>query len=249
MTKVAPDWYISSLPCPTCAQVHPRCASDVEEPNGELRPCGSRPVGGAHLCTSHGGKGLKESRISQDSLSEEIDRYAAIGPLLRRCAVATQGRTYVESLEDALHRANTMVLLLSMLIETLSAKATSVQTIVAEGTPKERSEWEVTKEGMVGPNVEGDLVVHPWVALYREWTDTQAKLAKVAADLGLTERQVEVAEAQVQIMSTTMVTILSELGIDLHDPRTRVILERNLLSMQATTIDTTAALTASATSS
>jgi hypothetical protein len=246
---IAPDWYVSNLPCPTCGQVHSRCASDVTE-DGAERPCGSAPVGGAHLCAAHGGRALAESRVSSDTLAEEIERHSKVGPLLRRCAVDTKGRTYVESLEDALHRANTMVLLLSLLIETLNIAATSEEVVVAEGTPKETLQYRVIAEGMVGPDIDGNLAVHPYVTLYREWTNTQAQLAKVAADLGLTERQVEVAEAQVQIMSTTLFTILTELEIDLADPRTRRILERNLLAMQSTSVDTTGReLTASATAS
>jgi hypothetical protein len=245
---VAPDWYVSNLSCPTCGQVHTRCASDV--PEGDTRrPCNTHPVGGSFLCASHGGRAHAESSVSAGDLNEEIERYSKVRPLLRLCAVETKGRTYIESLEDALHRANTMVLLLHMLIETLNVSAQADEIVVAEGTPKERIEYRVKAEGMVGPNHEGDLVAHPWVVLYKEWVDTQAKLARVAADLGLTERQVEVAEAQVKIMSSTLLQILTELEIELDDPRTRRILERNLLSMQSSSIDTTARLTASATAS
>ena len=245
---IAPDWYVSNLPCPDCGQIHTRCAADVTEDDA-LRPCGGHPVGGAYLCASHGGRALAESNISGDSLADEIERFSKIGPLVRRCAVETRGRTHIEALEDALHRANTMVLLLSLLIETLNFHAESKEVVVAEGTPKETIHYSTKTEGMVGPDVDGNLAVHPYMTLYHDWIDTQAKLAKVAADLGLTERQVEVAEAQVQIMSTTLLTILTELEIDLHDPRTRRILERNLLSMQSTSIDTTGRLTASATAS
>lgn len=248
--KSAPKWWIDGAECPDCGEVHPRCASHVQndEDEGNIkRPCRALPMNGYHRCASHGGDQAKLGL--EVSMDVEIDLYADIRTLMRRCAISTAGRTYVESLEDALHKSNTMVMLLGLLIETLAPKATATDTVVAEGTQRERVEWTVTREGMVGPDHQGDLQVHPWVTLYKEWVDTQARLAKVAADLGLTERQVQVAETQVQMMASTLATILTELGLDLHDPRTRKVIERNLLTMETQAVESRPALTGAATSS
>lgn len=245
----APVWYLNNLGCPTCGQLHARCASHPQ--NRSDRPCDAAPIKGTWLCATHGGRVLADggSVAVEMDLDREIEIYATIGPLMRKCSVDTKGRTYVESLEDALNRSNAMVLMLGLLMETLGAKAKATETVVAEGTPRERISWTTQTDGLVGPDADGNLAIHPWAIMYREWTGVQAQLAEVAAKLGLTERQVEVAEAQVSMMAVTLRAILSDLEIDLTAPRTREVLERHLLAMQTSAIEVRGSLTASATAS
>lgn len=243
-----PEWYLNGTACPTCGEVHDRCGDHVKgDRNGATkRPCRGQPRVGQWRCGSHASEAERSERIDVEAM---IQQHRPIGELLRRCSVAVKGRTYIESLEDALHRANTMVVLLSMLIETLPARSQTSQVVVAEGTPRERVEYETTVDGMVGPDHEGDLGVHPYVTLYRDWVDTQAKLSKAAADLGLTERQVQVQEVQVRIIASTLSAILTDLNIDLADPRTRAVVENHLLRMETASVDIGRSLTATATAS
>lgn len=240
-----PRWYLDREPCPSCAQVHKRCGGHVQEADTE-RPCLGAPLVGQWRCRSHASV---EERSEVVDVEDMVKTYAPLGALLQKCSVSTRGRTYVESLEDALHRSNTMVMLLSMLIETLPARAKATEVVEAEGTPRERTRYITHDEGMVGPDHEGDLAVHPYMTLYREWTQTQASLSKMASDLGLLERQVQVQEVHVRLMATTLSGILSDLGIDLTDPRTRSIIEGHLLRMETTSVDMGRSLTAAATSS
>ena len=128
-------------------------------------------------------------------------------------------------------------MLLQILTETLSPKAKSESFLMGEGTPRERMHYEVTQDGMVQPTNEGDLVTHPWVILLGEWTERQGRLAKLAADLGLIERQVQVQEGQVKLVAAMMQAMLSEFGIDLEDPRSREIIQRHLFNLQAQTAE------------
>ena len=159
--------------------------------------------------------------------------------------------TFAESVEDGLHRANSMVAMLQVLVKTLAGRAQSVRGLVAEGTPRERTEVTVIQEGWVGPDHDGDMVVHPWVQLYKEWVQIQGQLASKASDLGLLERQVRVQEAQMTAFAEALNGMLSDLGIDMGDPRTMGIIERRLLAIdsQVIEIDHSAELTAVATSS
>jgi len=240
-----PDWYLNRRACPTCGQEHSRCGDHAHGDDGK-RPCQRHAPAGQWRCPDHATAAERREVVDVDEI---IKAYRPIGDLMRRCAVSTKNRTYVESLEDALHRANTMVMMLSMLIETLPAKSQTREVVEGEGTPRETTRFITDIDGMVGPDHEGDMAVHPYMTLYREWTDTQGKLSKLAADLGLTERQIEVQEVQVRIMATTMSGILADLGVDLTDPGTRSIIERHLLRMETTSVETQGSLTATATAS
>lgn len=240
-----PDWYANRRPCPTCSEEHPRCGGHSSDGDGQ-RPCRRQPAAGQWRCATHASQAEKEAAVDVAAM---IAQYEPIGDLMRRAAVTTRNRTYIESLEDALHRVNTMVVVLAMLVETLPAHAEASTFTVAEDTPREQVVWQTDTEGLVGPGPDGELGVHPYLALYEKWTLMQGQLSKIAADLGLTERQVEVQEVQVRLMATTLSGILSDLGIDLADPRTRSVVERHLLQMETASVDTSGALTATATAS
>lgn len=240
-----PEWFEQRIACPRCDQVHRRCGGHVVRA-GEDIPCGGAPPAGQWRCGRHATAAEKAEIVDVDAMVKE---FVPIGELLKKCSVTVRGRTYIESLEDALHRANSMVMLLHMLINTLPAATDYREVVEAEGTPRETTRFIADRPGMVGPDHEGDLAVHPYMALYREWVGMQGQLSKVAADLGLTERQIEIQEVHVRIMATTLAAILGDLDIDIADPRTRGIIERHLLTMETTAIEAPNALTASATAS
>ena len=240
-----PAWYLDAKPCPKCGETHRRCGDHTTR-EGEKVPCMGVVAPGQWRCSRHASATEKAERVDVEQM---IKDYAPIGALMKKCAVSTRGRSYVESLEDALHRANTNVMLLGLLIETLPAKAKATETIVAEGTPREAVVYTTIQDGMVGPNHDGDLAVHPYMVMYREWTQTQGQLSKLAADLGLIERQVEIQEVQVRMVAATLSAILSDLQIDLSDPRTRSIIETHLLKMETATVELGTGMTGAVTSS
>lgn len=246
MAVKIPDWYLERDPCPVCEQVHRRCGDHVQR-DGVKVPCGGAVAAGQWRCTTRHATATEKADIID--VEQMVKAFKPIGELLRKCSVTVRGRTYVESLEDALHRANTMVMLLYMLIETLPAASNAHASVVAEDTPREDIRWVTDEAGMVGPNHEGDLGVHPYVGLYKEWVQTQGQLSQIAEKLGLTERQIQVQEAHVRIMAATISGILSDLGIDIGDPRTRTIIETRLLAMETTAVEAPNALTGAATAS
>lgn len=246
----APTWYRDGLPCPHCDQIHGRCARDVRDPqSGDKRPCRANPVGLGWLCVRHRGMSASPARNVGQYAQDLVAEYGAIGDLIRACGIKVAGRDAIEALEDALHRANTMVLTLSILVETLAPRARYEQFVLGEGTPRERIEYHTITEGLIGPDHQGDAMAHPWVVLLGDWTDRQGRLAKAAADLGLTERQVRVQEAQVKLMADTITGILTDLGIDMADPRAMGVIERRLLALDSQTASIETTLTATATAS
>lgn len=240
-----PDWYLNRMPCPSCGEEHPKCGDHVGSREMK-RPCRGSVAAGQWRCSRH--RSAKEAEEQVD-IEEIVRTHAPIGQLMRKCGVTVRNRTYVESLEDALHRANVNVMLLGMLIETLAPTAEFDEIVEAEGTPKETTRFIQRKAGLVGPDHEGDLATHPYMIMYQDWVKTQGQLSKLAADLGLIERQVEVQEAQVKVMAVTLSAILADLEIDLSDPRVRSIIETHLLRMEQTSIEIAGSLTATATAS
>ena len=60
--------------------------------------------------------------------------------------------------------------------------------------------------------VEARAAVNPWVRLYLEERDRLVRVAEVAIDTGVAERQVRLAEAQAQQLAAVIRAILTDLG-------------------------------------
>jgi hypothetical protein len=216
-----------------CNIEHLKCSDH----NADGDPCAATPVRGVWKCGTHGGRALSEATgLANVDVEELVDTYARIGPALQAARVTTREKTYVESIQDGLDRANAMVSLLEMLVATLRPKAKAYVETIGEG-PREREVWRQTQEGLVGPDVDGNLATHPWVILLKEWTQHQVNFAKTAADLGIQERTVRVQEAQLQVMSQAMIGFVEHLGLDLHSPEVQRAMEASLTAIDANVVD------------
>lgn len=226
-TPRAPRWYLLGNACPICGVVHTGCF----EHNRDGDPCQAHPVRSTYACANHGGRAIAErSGLGDIDIDDLIDTYSRLGPLLQAARVDTQGRTYIESIQEGLDRANAMVAMLEVLVGTLAPRARSHTEIVGVGV-RERTVWHTTEEGMVGPDPEGKLGTHPWVVLLRDWQAAAVTFAKTASDLGLQERAVRVQEVQVKVLANAMLGFAQDLGHDLSDPMVTEALERHLLAI------------------
>jgi hypothetical protein len=77
--------------------------------------------------------------------------------------------------------------------------------------------------------VEARAAVNVWVKLYEEWHDRLVRVAKVAIDVGVGERQVRLAERQAQQLAKVVRAILTDLGHDLGDERVRKVVRLRLV--------------------
>lgn len=182
--------------------------------------------------------------------AKEIDDLASIGDMMRESAARTRNKTPVESLKNALERANMYVDVLDGLVATLRPRAKSDAVTIGEGTPRESVVWttETHDQGLIGPDPDGKLSEHPWVKLHQAWTAEQAKLSKMAMDHGLEERQTRVKEAEMGLMGEAMMGILSDLGVDLNAPEVKEIIHARLAPLDDP-IDIRPGLTATVTGS
>ncbi len=91
-------------------------------------------------------------------------------------------------------------------------------------------------EEIHGPNHAGIAVPHVLVRMWSEERDRAARLAKMAIDAGLAEKQVRLAERQAQIMAQIFTTVLDDdtLGLS-HEQRDagRSLAARQLRALEA----------------
>jgi hypothetical protein len=77
--------------------------------------------------------------------------------------------------------------------------------------------------------VEARATINVWVKLYEEWHDRLVRVAKLAIDAGVEERQVGLAEQQAQQLASIIRAVLTDLGHDLGDERVRKVVRVRLL--------------------
>jgi hypothetical protein len=90
-------------------------------------------------------------------------------------------------------------------------------------------------EGMHGPVGGGQGAIpehkpHVWIAMYNEERDRFRRIAKTCIDAGLSQRRVEVAEAQGQLLAVAVRGILDRLGV-LNHPEAATVVREELLRL------------------
>lgn len=80
-------------------------------------------------------------------------------------------------------------------------------------------------------------VLSRWVSFRDNAVERLARYAKMALDVGIEERQIQLAEQQAQQLVAVITSILTDLGHDLQDIHTREVVRRRLI---ATSVDSTA---------
>lgn len=80
-------------------------------------------------------------------------------------------------------------------------------------------------------------VLTRWVQFRDNAVERMARYSKMALDVGIEERQIQLAEQQAQQLVAVITSILTDLGHDLKDIHTREVVRRRLI---ATSVDSTA---------
>lgn len=173
--------------------------------------CGRAAAKGATVCVKHGAAAPQVQKAAK----ERIERAKAEG------AVAMLGLPR----EIDPHSA---------LLEEVHRAAGHVAWLAHEVTQLEREKvvYGVTKavqlpDGKRQTTAEAALNV--WVRLYQDERDRLVRVCKAAVDAGVAERQVEIAEAQARQLADVIGAVLTDLGHDLNDQRTREVVRLRLI--------------------
>lgn len=172
---------------------------------------------GYGACKLHGGASPNANkswgaRVRYDRAMGEV------GTLLADIGVGLNGRTVPEAIADALDRAAQMVYAIGLLLDELPVNTTWHWDEQESRQGGSTYRVIVEEPGLYGPDHLGDQKPHVLVQLYGQWLESYVKVAKVAADLGIAERQQRQREELTRVFVTALRHTLGELGIDVDSP-------------------------------
>lgn len=209
--------------CPKCDQIHERCLGHVRNGPRTGQPCNRHPIPGGEVCGGRGGHGggAPQVRAAASRRVAHARALGQVGRLLDECGIDIAGRTHVDALEDALDRAGRMVVALGLLVDELDvetvwrwkevqgpqgAKDHVVRLVDEHG--------DETTPGLYGPDHQGEMRPHVLVVEYGAWLDRYARVAKIAADLGIEERRATIDEARAEVVVGAVLLGLQDAGTD-----------------------------------
>lgn len=174
---------MSGAPCDDvdCAirgQAHPKCARHRKRREaGSKVPCGGHRIRGLDVCRMHAGTDGATARAKGERRLALDRAIGLVGQLADELGlvVSADAADSTATLLEAVARARQMARVCDELVAGLTDVA--------------------------GPDHLGDLRTHPYVELQRHWNAEAAKVSKAALDAGISERQMQLAEAHVRTMA------------------------------------------------
>jgi hypothetical protein len=220
--------------CQRCGQEHTRCTAHAKSP---LRPCGNYPAVGMDKCRIHAG-------VSKAEVKRAGERHLALeqaGRLARRSGTHLHP---IEHLLDSLYRAAAEVEVFGQMVVDLD-NAGELAAEAEPGRMRGYAEWETVVDPVTGKprrvlhldpllvrTGDNTIQVHPFLREYNDALERRAKMAKMAMEAGVAERQVQLAEQQAMMLAGAVRSILTELGVPL-DRKTVGVVQRNLRALAA----------------
>jgi hypothetical protein len=154
-----------------------RCTAQRSDGSGR---CGRWAVRGGTVCVRHGAGSVSVraaalTRWTREKLAGRIDALVAE-------VADTEPRHPIENLLEAGQRSTNMARFFERMVGMLTAGKWTNEDTEAIGA-------------LLGPDHTGDLAPHALLRLLKEWTDLQARTAKMALDANVDERRLRLTEA------------------------------------------------------
>jgi hypothetical protein len=168
--------------------------------------CKQYAAKGAKVCRFHGGKAPQvkkaaEVRAARINAEEKAQR------MLARAGIDADP---IEHLLESLHRAAALVEVWAVMVaeidevaEEENANSETRGELGYEEDTDPKSPYELSvrsKDRLLSLDRHGQAGVHPYMVEYQNALDRRAKFAKLCIDAGVEQRQVELAEQQVEIV-------------------------------------------------
>lgn len=194
----------------------------AKKKNGEQ--CQAWAIRGGTVCRVHGGMAPAVQRKAQERI-EKARAEITLAQAMQEFNLdesASPGQTLLKELS---HAGQVAAWLRNKVAELPENEAAGLMK-TSEKYDEETGAWTYTY--MAGANV--------WLKLYAEWTDRASKMAKMALDAGIAERQVRVMEQHASMFANALFGVLSDLGIEMND-ETRAIVRRHMMTLDAEVIE------------
>lgn len=180
--------------------MHERCSKHRKrrDADGRLVPCNAQPVRGLDACRRHTGVTLEQARAKGERRLALGRAMGEAGRMLEAMGgIRSESADPLRTLTTAVAVAAAMVEVFTDLVAGLSLSGVRIE-LVDETDPDGPRRAVFDPHAVVGPNHLGDLGVHPYVELLRQWTAEAARISKLALDAGVSERQMRLAERDVR---------------------------------------------------
>lgn len=187
---------------------------------GRNGPCNAWAIKGGDVCKMHGGMAPHVKRKAQERL-EEAQANITLAKAMKQFSLegaANPGQVLLQELTHAWRTASW-----------LRAKVAELPEHEAAGVMKTSEKYDEETGAWVHTYVAG---VNVWVRLYAEWSERAAKMAKMALDAGIAERQIKIMEQQASMFATALYGVLKELGIDTGSDETLAAVRRHMMELE-----------------
>lgn len=206
-----------------CGIIHDRCtghqgrwAKDPETreriPNPTYAdPCGQPAKVGAVKCRIHLRGRLERQRQRDAATVDQIER--RLGRILGDAHATVAGRNAVESLQDARLRADAWTVAIGAELARLAVESDATVDVVYSETGIPHVDVEVRRHGLIGPDSAGNQTLHVLGRMYESAMERQAKVAKLAIDVGIEERRTDIEAGQRQVLVDALKATLAAKGV------------------------------------
>lgn len=202
--------------------------------------CGAYAVKGATVCRMHGGS-APQVRQAARVRAAELDAHATAVRMVARAGVDVDP---IEHLLESLHRAAALVEVWGSMVAGLDELGAEralggirgelgYNKVVSEDSRDELRV--VAHDSLMVLNSNGQAHIHPYVVLYEQALERRAKFAKLCIDANITERQMNLAEHQGQLMAQVLRGVLTDLGV-MDRPEAPGIVRKHLALVSSTSL-------------
>jgi hypothetical protein len=219
---------MTAPPLPSPPPNDQRCTATAK---GSGERCKGWRVTGFDKCATHGpgkikpGKPIPPQRLQAQRRAAVLEAHAQAERMLAAAGVDADP---IEHLLDSLHRVAALAAVYGQMVAGLDAASQNggvrgkLGYVEAEGDSDAQLQV-IANDELLGLDRHGAAQLHPFVVEYHRLLEQRAKLAKLAIDAGVAERQVRLAEQQGQVIVTVVRRSLEVLGVEVTEQVTRVV--------------------------
>jgi hypothetical protein len=230
-----------------CGLVHTRCRgharstdnrSDDPDRRRKGDPCCRQAIAGAVVCPSHGA-GAPQAKVKAQERVVEARALGEVGKLHADGLAAMEGLTGVEQMILRIDSAGARAFGFEQLLNALPERSQWSYTTNVDDKGAMQRFVLIEEEGRVGPDDKGNIKLHVYEEGLRYWSAEHARLLKIAADIGIEERRLQLRTDQVRLVTSVIRHVVAGLGHDLDDPAVVPVVSAALQGMSPAALLTT----------